>query len=277
MNRNRSLLLLVMFSLLLCAGCLQEQRPPETPVARHDAMLQHLTNVTTAIQVSLDDLETTVSRAAALLGTTGLTGEDADAVLEIVAGSHPAVTNVITYDTSGTVLSAEPARAKTIIGQNRIDYETVVTTLATEEPGMSDTIPLAEGGDGAVIACPVFSADGTFTGVVSMAFSPYALIRPVMDAEMGLAPSTYMVAQRNGVVLYDPDPGEVGRDTFTDPLFADFPEIIELARQYSGNRTGYATYSFFSAGSGKVVSKETFWDTAGLHGTEWRVLVIGEV
>ena len=277
MNRNRSLLLLVMFSLLLCAGCLQEQRPPETPVARHDAMLGHLTNVTTAIQVSLDDLETTVSRAAALLGTTGLTGEDADAVLEIVAGSHPAVTNVITYDTRGTVLSAEPARAKTIIGQNRIDYETVVTTLATEEPGMSDTIPLAEGGDGAVIACPVFSADGTFTGVVSMAFSPSALIRPVMDAEMGLAPSTSMVAQRNGVVLYDPDPGEVGRDTFTDPLFADFPEIIELARQYSGNRTGYATYSFFSAGSGNVVSKETFWDTAGLHGTEWRVLVIGEV
>lgn len=277
MNRNQSLLILVIFSLLLCAGCLQEQRPPETPVTRHGAMLQHLTNVTTATQVSLDDLDTTVSRAATLLGATGLTGEDADAVLAIVAGSHPAVTNVITYDTGGTVLSAEPARTKAIIGRNLIDHETVVTALATEKPLMSDLITLAEGGEGAVIAYPVFSADGTFIGVVSMAFSPDALVRPVMDEEMGLAPYTYMVAQTNGVVLYDPDPGEIGRDTFTDPLFADFPEIIELARQYSVNRTGYATYSFFSSGSGKVVAKETFWDTAGLHGTGWRVLVIGEV
>jgi len=25
-----------------------------------------------------------------------------------------------------------------------------------------------------------------------------------------------------------------------------------------------------------VVEKEAFWDTVGLHGTEWRVMVIGE-
>src|SRR5690606_13604923 len=132
-------------------------------------------------------------------------------------------------------------------------------------------------GEGAVLAHPVFSPDGTFTGVVSMAFSPYALVRPFTQREMDRNPYTWMVAQTDGRILYDPDPNEVGKETFNETIFAEFPEIIELVHLYSMIRTGYDTYSFYRTGSGNVVSKVIFCDTVGLHGTEWRILVISEV
>ncbi len=278
----RNLLPLIMVcALLLGAGCLQAQETGgsagPTPPTGHAAMQNALGNVTGGIQSTLDRLDSTLSLASRTLGTTGISGAGADEVLSGVANSHPAIINVITYDQNGTVVAAEPDSAKILIGQNLRKYDIVKKTLATRQPQMSDLLSLAEGGDGAVLAHPVFSPGKQFLGVVSSGISPYALVTPIANQVMENTPYTYMVAQTNGRILYDPDPQEVGKETFNETLFADFPGIIELARHYSGNRTGYDTYSFYSSGFGKVVSKETFWDTVGLHGTEWRVLVISEV
>lgn len=281
MNRYRNFFLIaVVTGLLLVAGCLQEQTaqipPTPTPLAGHAAMEQALGNVTGSVQSALDRLDFTISDAAGALGTTGLAGPAADAVLAKAADSHPAVMNAITYDQDGTVLAAEPGEAKVLVGQDLIGYAIVQKAVTEREPLMSELLLLAEGGDGVVIAHPVFSMDKEFAGVVSMAFSPDALVRPIADSTASGTPYSFMVAQPGGRVLYDPDPEEVGRETFNETLYAEFPEILDLARNYAAHRTGYDTYSFHRTGSGEVVSKETFWDTVELHGTEWRVLVIGE-
>lgn len=270
-------LLIIILAIILGSGCLKEEKPVETSITNHESMLQRLGNMTNSIQDSLHALDSTMSGAATALGTTGLSGPDADALLFQAVATNPSIINVITYDPNGTVLAAMPDTAKVVIGKDLSRYEIVRHTLAIQKPVMSDLIELAEGGEGAVLVHPVFSPEGTFTGVVSMAFSPYALVRPIAEAETDRNPYAWMVAQTDGRILYDPDPREVGKETFNETLFAEFPEIIELARLYSVNRTGHDTYSFYSTGSGSIVSKETFWDTVGLHGTEWRVLVISEV
>jgi len=239
-------------------------------------MQQVLGNMTARVQSALDSLDFSASDAAGSLKTTGISGPDADAVLARAAASHPAVMNVITYDPDGTVLAAEPPDAKVLVGQSLIGYAIVQKALTERQPLMSELLMLAEGGDGVVIAHPVFSTDEKFAGVVSMAFSPDALVRPIAESAASGTPYSFMVAQPGGRVLYDPDPEEVGRETFNETLYAGFPEILDLARHYTANRTGYDTYSFNRTGSGEVVSKETFWDSVQLHGTEWRVLVIGE-
>lgn len=269
--------LIIILAIILGSGCLQEEKSVETAITNHESMLRRLGNVTNSIQDSLLALDSTMSGAATALGTTGLSGPDADAFLFKAVASNPSIINVITYDPNGTVLAAMPDTTKVIIGKDLSGSEIVRHALTIQKPVMSDLIVLAEGGEGAVLSHPVFSYEGTFTGVVSMAFSPYALIRPIAEAETDRNPYTWMVAQTDGRILYDPDPLEVGKETFNETLFAEFPEIIELARLYSVNRTGYDTYSFYSTGPGNVVSKETFWDTIELHGTEWRVLVISEV
>lgn len=283
MNRYLTFFLLaVLTGLLIGAGCLQDQAAPaaptQTPLSGHAAMQQALANVTDGVQSTLDGLDFTIADAAEALGETGLSGPGADEVLAQVAVAHPAIINVITYGPDGTVLAAEPAAAQILLGQSLMEYDIVKKTTSTREAQMSTLLSLAEGGEGAALAHPVFSPDGKFLGVVSAGFSPYVVVAgAVAEETMRGGPYTYMAAQTDGRIIYDPDPEEVGRETFNETLFADFPEIIALAHQYAGNRTGYDTYSFYSTGFGKVVSKETFWDTVQLHGTEWRVLVIGEL
>ncbi len=282
MNRYRIILILMALSLfLLSAGCIQEQGTANvtvsTPVPTQETMPGVLDRVTGETRAALDSLNATVADAAMKLGSTGISGPEADAVLVKLPADNPAIVNVITYDPNGTVLAAEPASAQILIGKNLFEHEIVRSTLKTEEPAMSEVIALAEGGEGSVLAYPVFSSDGNFTGVVSIAFSPYELIAPLTEKAMEDTPFTFTVAQTGGLLLYHANPDLVGKQTFNESAFAGFPEILDLARQYSANRTGYETFPFYSVQSGKIVQKETYWDTVGLHGTEWRVLVIGEM
>jgi len=268
---------LVLF-LLFSAGCVSEQAgqksPKAAPDAHHDAMRQTLSWVTGTLQGSLSALDSAVAGAAADLAKTGLSGPEADEILSRAAASDPSVINIITYDRNGTVLAAEPAAAKVLVGQDISDHIIVRETLASESAVMSPLVMLAAGVEGVIIAHPVTSPDGQFLGMASLAFSPYGMVAPVADATVKGTPYTVMVNEPGGLILYDADPGQVGQETFSSSLFAEYPEIFALARNFRENRTGYGTYTFSPSPHAAAVKKETFWDTVGLHGREWRVFVI---
>lgn len=274
MHTARSLLLFAILLIsLLGAGCLDGL---ETKAADHDSMLVILGDATGAIQGALDELDSVASMTAASLEKTGICGADAEAVLKGGIASHTLVLTMITYDSNGTVVAAEPESVKILVGKDLSGQEVVQRALAEKVPVMSGIFPLAEGGDGVVVEHPVRSADGKFLGVISTMFGPYDLIRPIAEDQAKGTPYTFMVIETGGHILYDPDPDEVGKETFGDALYAQFPEIDRVARHAAANRSGYDTYSFYGTGSDEVVRKETFWSTVSLHGTEWRVMVIGE-
>ena len=274
MHTARSLLLFAILLIsLLGTGCLHWQETADTD---HEVMLAILGEAACAIQCTLDELDSVASMTAASLEKTGISGADAEAVLKEGVESHALVLTMITYDANGTVVAAEPQSVKILVGRNLVGQEIVKRALAEKVPVMSGMFPLAEGGNGVVVEHPVKSADGKFLGVISTMFGPYDLIRPIAEDAANGTPYTFMVIETGGHILYDPDPGEVGKETFGDALYAQFPEIDRVARQAAANRSGYDTYSFYGTGSDAVVRKETYWSTVSLHGTEWRVMVIGE-
>lgn len=280
MNRIHSLpLLLVVLALLFGAGCLQEQTslPKPTPTISHEDMHKNLGNMTGEIKAVLNTFDISVSDAAGVLGNFGLSGPETDALLVEMAASHPSVLSAITYDTEGLVISAEPASAHMVIGQNILDQRVIWQTLSTKKPVMGELFTLRQGGKEVGIGYPVFSANGTVLGGVSLTFSPYAMIAPITGEAMAHAPYTYIIAQPDGLLLYHINPAMVENETLNDALFSDFPEVVSLVDQYSVNRTGYTTFSYYATGSTQIVPKETFWDTVTLHGTDWRVLVIREM
>lgn len=264
---------LILIFFLSGAGCLQGQN---TVVTDHEFMLKILGKATGAIQHDLEELNDAASVTAASLGKTGIAGPGAEAVLKEGVASNLLVLTMITYDMNGTVVAAEPESVKVLVGQNLAGQEVVKRALAEKVPVMSDMFSLAEGGNGVVIERPVISADGEYLGVMSTMFMPYDLIRPITENAANGTPYSFMVIETGGHILYDPDPGEVGKETFGDTLYAQFLEIDRVAHHAAANRSGYDTYTFYGTGSEKVVPKETFWSTASLHGTEWRVMVIGE-
>jgi polar amino acid transport system substrate-binding protein len=47
-----------------------------------------------------------------------------------------------------------------------------------------------------------------------------------------------------------------------------------LGEKIIADRSGHGSYSFqVTEGDKKVVTKDTYWTTAGLHGREWRLVV----
>lgn len=276
---EKILLFIVIIALILGPGCLEKDgglMEESTPAARNSAV-DLLDQVTLGIQDALSGIDTATSDASVSLGSVGISGPMAENILVQLETAHPAVFSAITIDPSGTVVSAKPWDVQGLVGQNLVYQEAVEKALITRKPLMSDLFPLAQGCSGVVIEYPVFSDNGTFSGVVSTAFVPSDLVAPLVENATEGTSCSFMVVSPDGRILYDPDPEEVGRDTLNETLYADFPEIFEVMSQLSVDPSGHATYSIYDTGFGKVVKKECYWSTAGLHGTEWRVMIISNI
>jgi len=267
----------IVLSLILSAGCLQQQnasgRINDTTTIRHAIMQKLLHEMSGSIQSELGMFNFSIDEASYYLGEHGLTGPKADAMMADFASYHPAILSLITVDTNGTVLSAAPDNAKILIGQSIADQEAISHVLSTRQPTMSNYFTLRQGGEGVVMVYPVFSPGGEFLGALSMAFSPSILATRYAEELERWAPFTYTVAQPDGVLLYHTNSALVGKPAFDEPLFEQFPEILDFVRRSDTERTGYATFSFFKEGSTEIVPKETFWETVYLYDSEWRVFV----
>jgi len=272
---------MILFVIAGIAGCLQNEEimsPPKASInPDHGAMAKTLATMQDDIVAAIIRLDKETGSSAIKLGKSGLSGDAANSILARLAASDPAILTAITFDRNGTVRAAAPLEARVLIGENLGNQTVVQDLFARNQPLMSDLFPLAQGGYGSVIEYPVYSEEGQVIGAVSITFSPDVLIAPYAESATEGTRYSAMVAQTDGRVLYDPDPEEVGRETFNESLYAEFPEILEFARQYSGNKSGYATYSFYDTGFGNIVNKEAFWTTIGIHGTEWRLIIIREI
>ncbi len=271
------ILLAIAFSLLVSAGCLQEQKAPgglnDTTTIHHASMQKILHEMTGTIQDDLDAFNLHIADISSSLGKTGLSGPEADALVSDLASYHPALLSAITVDTNGTVLSAAPANARGLLGQNIADQEAISQVLSTRKPTMSNYFTLRQGGEGVAMVYPVFSPGGEFLGALSMTFSPSILVARHAEELKKSAPFLYAVAQPDGVLLYHSNPAFGGKLAFDEPLYEQFPEILDFIRRSETERTGYATFSFYKEGTTEIVPKETFWDTVYLYDREWRVFV----
>lgn len=257
--------------LLLADGCLQSTSPPEVE-PHQEEMLEVLSMMQDSIAGAIMRVDGATQDAARRLGRSG---DTAGPVLVELAASEPSVVYVYTFDRNGNILAVVPRQFDVLVGEstgNLTGHEGFF-----DHPLMSDLFLLPGAGSVAVIEYPSFSNGGAVIGGVGAAFSPERLVAPCAESALGDTPYSAMVAQTDGRILYDPDPEEVGKETFNETLYAEFPEILDFARQYAEKGSGYATYSFYDTGFGRVVDKEAFWTTIGAHGQEWRLIIINEI
>ena len=76
------------------------------------------------------------------------------------------------------------------------------------------------------------------------------------------------------MIAYDEDASQIGKDLFKDPLYTSFPSLQTLVEKMVSVRSGHGSYDFQANESDtKVVTKDAYWTTAGLHGNEWRLVI----
>ncbi len=226
------------------------------------------------VQEQLDSMDRDLALAAYKISQTGLTGQQTRSILNRLAADHEGVFDTCTVNRQGIMTTVEPAIYKEFEGSDISDQEQVVRLQQTKAPVLSNAFIAVEGFAAADLERPVFSSDRELAGSVSMLLEPGKLFTPFTRS---FPEFEMMVVQKDGFILFDSDPTQIGRNAFTDPLYQSFPDLLNLCRQITAKRYGKGTYSFWDENRLQVVEKTAYWSTVGLHGTDWRVVMIPRV
>jgi hypothetical protein len=222
-------------------------------------------------------MDLTLSSAATDLGRTGITGPAANATLARLAASSPYAADAVTITPEGRIVAVMPEKYRAAVGADVGNESHNQKALRERRPLMSPLFPAVEGFNAVAIQRPVTDETGGFLGLVSVVFEPQLLLADSADRALAGTNFTAWAMDTDAILIYDRDPSDlVSRSMITDPVYADYPELVALVERMLVEPAGTGTYSFTPTGGGPPVRKEAAWGTAGLHGTEWRLLVARE-
>jgi hypothetical protein len=176
----------------------------------------------------------------------------------------------------GVLKAIAPGSGGINIGDS-LDYqESVVRMNENKTPLLTDLFELKQGGYAAAVYYPVFSGD-SYLGFISITFVPetfFSRSANELKEEYGFE---VMVLQTDGLILYDPDESEAGQQTFNNPAYENFSEIIGAAEKVVKDWSGNCEYSYYATGTDDEVVKKAFWSTVETGGNEWRIMVIKNI
>ena len=223
---------------------------------------------------SFADLETFMSRGAKELAALGIEGADARKVLSETCTANANIIDCAIVNPAGTMILVEPEAYKGHEGVSIKEQAQIRKVLETKKPVLSDLFVPVEGGYSVDLEYPVLSGDGTFLGSLSALLRVDGMVRDAISNEAKDAGCIVWVMQKDGVIVYDPDPNQINRNIFEDDLFKPFDRLLDFAREVAGRESGVGGYGFYAAGLGdpELVKKAAAWDTFSFGGAEWRII-----
>jgi hypothetical protein len=127
---------------------------------------------------------------------------------------------------------------------------------------------------GNLLTAPIFNSNRELIGTVSVIFEPSQLVNGTTATALAGTPYTMSAMQIDGLMVYDTDPNQIYKNMFTDPVYQDYTQLMQLGHHIADFRAGYGKYEFTeNAASNLVVIKELYWTTVSAYGEEWRVSV----
>lgn len=260
---------------LLCSAVLA--LPPTSlwsaPATAGAAIPTALSRLQTSSQEALDKTDQSIAAAAKKLAAVpDLKSDAAKQILLELHKSCPFSIDCCAISPEGIMLAIEPETFKRFEGSDISKQDVVSRLLKTRAPAMGGQFKTVEGILAVDIEHPIMTDDGKFRGAVSMIFQPHVLLGKTIPPLIKGLPVEVWAMQRDGLIIYDADSGEIGRMLFTDALYAPFTELLHLGKRISAEPAGFGFYAFFKTGTKEKVNKETWWASVGLHGTEWRLV-----
>jgi hypothetical protein len=242
-----------------------------TAQARVD-MTATLTQAQVNITTELDHIGTSLIYASKQLATSGLTGDQADAILAELVSNSSFIINAATENLDNTIMAVAPANWSNIIGKN-VGEQTYLNLNPAGEltPMMTPVVAVQSDLMANIVAAPIFNSQQQFIGTISVIFNPHALIGACASDALEGKPYELIGMQLDGLMIYDSDPEQQWRNMFTDPAYANFTELLALGHQIVAAPSGYGTYNFNLIGSTEVAHKECYWTTVAVFGQQWRL------
>ncbi len=260
-------LTLLIAVLVLVAGCTEETLPP--PGGAGEFILKETVD---GINSELEAIRASIGESARVLGETGLDSAEGKEAVRQAMLNHPYTESTLVVTREGIVTMAVPENYVETVGGDISSHLETERSVREQVPLVSEVFPLAEGYAGVAQSYPIFEDGGEYIGFVSVAYRPDTLIDRVAAPLLSGTPYDIWVTQRDGMVIHDTTPEEIGRNLFTDPVY-QAPGLQEAFSRITAGPSGSLEYSFWNRDWARNVTKEAIWDTAGVDTAEWRVVV----
>ncbi|OGV52111.1 MAG: hypothetical protein A2017_10755 [Lentisphaerae bacterium GWF2_44_16] len=258
--------------LLAVCSCGSPVRKSEFKYPDKDSMAA-FEKVGAKLDVEFKKIDEKLSSAAAVVEKTGLEGERPRAILaSIVTGSRCVISGCIIND-KGVVKIAEPAGFQSLEGKDFSAQSHVKTVLSEGKPVMSGVFKAEEGFESVVFAYPVKTEDGKVAGCITALIRPNFFLATFIIPEIETNPLNIWAMQTDGMILYDRDSQEIGRNIFEDSYFQPYPALRGLARRICNETRGSGNYFYPSKGAKVMIEKNARWVSVGLYGRVWRLIM----
>ena len=256
--------LLTICALPFAGGCGSSSSDPQT---------DRLADARDGIQDVLSSIAGSYAHAAAQIRNLSLDDPRARAVVAGMCIPRPGVIDCSAIDSQGVMRIVEPEAYRGFEGADVSGQEQFQQARRTGEPLLSAQFRTVEGLPAAALQYPVPGNDSQMRLSLSGLLSPLDLCRAVIDPLLAGSEYQAWVMEIGGMILYESDPSQIGLNLFSDPLYQDYPSLIELAQRIAAEPEGAGEYSFLIHGTSQVARKKAQWDTVSLFGTAWRVVI----
>ena len=269
---NMRIIPLVLAALLLTASLSVAGCTSSTTVPGPAGTEQVAGQLATSITNGLTDLRTGIANNSRSLAATGLTGPEAEAVLAQNLLSFPWAYSSLVISPEGRVVTAVPKNYAGVVGED-LSWQPEVQKANTDRtPVVSGMFSMAEGFIGISQSYPIFSASGKYLGYTDITYAPETFLAHHIDPVTSGTDYDVWVTQVDGTVIYDITKEEIGKNLFFDAVYAD-PALQEIFRRIVAEPSGRGNYTFLDRNWNRLVTKTAAWDTAGIDGTSWRIVV----
>lgn len=224
------------------------------------------------IAANVDALAERLRQAARRLAGRDLTDPAASAeTLEELAAARSDVVSFVVVTPPGTISATYPPQYAGVIGSDISDQAHIRWIFENQRAGSSRLFRAVEGFHAVVLQVPIIDGE-RMTGVLSAVLRAHDFIRSALPPEI-LAHHLW-VMEDDGVILFDRNPEEIGRNLLSDARYDAFPELRRLGERMRRENEGLGYYTYRGDGAG-MVHKVASWRTVDVEGTtDWKVIVV---
>ena len=252
-------------ALLLPVAFCEEEGP--WVVETEADLIWSLVQSTDSVGRDLAEIDRSLLDASLALSGTGIEGQEARAVLGDLVGLGPWVVDCITVDLNGTIVEVVPEEYQEVRGTSIRDQEHIERLLTTGRPTGLAYIMSVEGFFAMDFASPIFDGEGRLIGAVTVLVNSTEFFGTALAPYQPGGRAEIWAMMPEGTIVYETNAEEIGRNTFTDPLFQPFSDLLAVAERVKMERSGKGSYEIF----GKA--REVFWTTVDYQGEEIRLLL----
>jgi len=264
---HAAVILFIIVASVSLAGCTTTVTDPK--IAEMKGVAGQLT---LSINNDLGDLKAGIQNNSRALSTTGLAGRNAEAVLAENLMRHPWAVSSVIISRDGIVTTAVPQNYAGMVGRN-LSWQPQVQKANTERvPIVSDVFRMDEGFTGISQSYPVFSSSGEYLGYTDITYAADVFLGRHIEPVIRSTGYDVWVVQTDGTEIFDTTKEEIGKNILSDPVYAD-PSLKEVITRIVKEPSGTTNYIFWDKEWNRNVTKTAVWDTAGIDGATWRVVV----